>query len=1015
MGAQNSTVKRAADKRRLKDFTSKSLLEALKLSGFQQFNSPSRYMSAYLYEDIAKIYHNKEGDFAAIFRLEPYDGNILNDGHIKSLRAFLRGVCVSLNTSCTGSYTRFTLPDISQYLDHYANGNLESNNYFKNECGTDEWWGKNSIADDIEESMVARYRDASKSPTGFMSDVDNNDFANAIASYAKEIKDDKLAEIILQNTKSATSINLRPVTHEHWFVLKWTPSFMLGKNINDLGNILKIAAGISTEDEIQQQSYGRHVSDFVKCTNTVKTALTNARLYPRIVEVNEYVDVFMELLNPHRKDPQPSKNSPVFTQVDNQDQSTESETYSRDVSIGDVIIGAKTLPYEDISQNIAFSPMKASPKGLDIFQPNRKPFHYRVVSLLHRLAKNRPGMIHDPIDNYNFNGWTTVNFHPVTNYVTKARLALRRNIMNGRMLAKKKKDRPITDADMKESEGIQYIDEAIDSPIADERDKQFDVSVHTVIGSEDRLAVEGAAEQLAADFFGKGVVEQLRGEAAIYASLPLNYFEEQSTLLRRHHSYMSEAVANFFPVFTHFKGIDRSGILFANRYGSPVFIDQFTDKSKTGHTLIVGTTGTGKSFVTNYILASVICKYNPLIRIFDKGGSYKDLCLNLGGDYVELSRDQYKSSLTGEMVNPSCQNPMHLELDPLKGKLHSPSNEDINSIAFQLIEMRAALVKKLDSQDDFGVKQLTTLVKALRAFFEFWTEENTISPILSDFAKYLESYSLGDIKGKDIALDFALFYGDGTYARMFDGQSSFSWKNPFVVVETNRLAGDPLLPAILVNLLRQISNDIIFNTPLLRKKIIAIDEAWSVLASPSGAATLADFFRTLRKNNCGVLLISQLLKDFAKIVAAEGSDNGDDGIMANTTHFYFLPTDPSDYAVAQKELGFTDQAIRMWNSLSGAPPFYSEIFYSMKDSKQDWQHGIIRYVSSPFIYWMSSSDPNDGSYRDKLTKEFKTQGLTGEDARKASIKHAAKVYPFGKRFGMSKEYRDSEEYSEQAA
>lgn len=958
-----------------------SLTGALQDLNFEQGDSPAHLLNAFLYEDKAKIYHNKTGEFAAIFALEPYDSLILDEGGVRSIRARLKNLCNTLTPECTASITRFTLPDIKRQLDAYKDGHAESMKSFENDVAAEEWWGKNAFADDIESSMIERYKQAVESPQGFMMNVSTADMNQAIREYASEINDAELAEKILQNGKEADLFGMRPTTHGHWFILKWTPSYLLGKGIHDLSTLIKSKLGLMTVAEIEKKIYGTHVSQFMKLVSGIRNALTASQLHPRFVEVDEYINTMYRIFNPNRS-------------IDHR-----VAKYTRNISIGDVINGGKILRHEDIAENIAYAPITMERNGASIQEPCKPTFYYRAVSLVGRLGSNKPAMIHHAIDTINLNGWTTVNFHATPYNLAWARIKFRQNMFLSKMMKKKSKEKPITSADEKTSAGLQHIEEALKAPVLEDRDTMFEMSVHTVLGSEDRLAVDSTAEHLATSgYWNLGAVEQIRGEAVFYSSLPLNYFKEQNSLMRRHQPYMSEAVGNFFPLYAHFKGVESSGILFANRHGSPIFIDIFGDATKTGHGLVVGTTGTGKSFVTNYLLASVICKYNPLIRIFDKGGSYQDLCQNLSGDYVELGTDTFKSSVTGEDIEPSCLNPLHIETDPMTNKLRMPKKKSINAMAYQLVAMRSALLGKLgDVKDDFSILKLNLLVDALNKFFTAWVSEHSMPPILSEFAKFLSKHNLGDLNGEVIALELSMFYGDGTYAKVFDGQLTFSWNNPFIVIETNGLSGDPLLGAIVVNLLRQISDDLIFNAPLLRKKIIAIDEAWSALANPQGAEMLAEFFRTLRKNNCGVILISQFLSDFVKILKAEG-DGGDDGILANTSHFFFLPSKTTDFSLAREHLAFSEQATRMWEGLSGAYPFYSEIFYSLKNVNDTWQHGILRYVASPLIYWLSSTRPDDRNYRIQLTRKFVSDGDSHSDARKNAVVQAAKIYPFGKRF-----------------
>ena len=78
--------------------------------------------------------------------------------------------------------------------------------------------------------------------------------------------------------------------------------------------------------------------------------------------------------------------------------------------------------------------------------------------------------------------------------------------------------------------------------------------------------------------------------------------------------------------------------VFETPSGTPYHLDLFGGRD-VGHTLMLGATGSGKSFTLNFLLVQAM-QYDPRVLILDLGGSYRALTQFLGGGYLEVSPEQ---------------------------------------------------------------------------------------------------------------------------------------------------------------------------------------------------------------------------------------------------------------------------------------------------------------------------------------------------------------------------------------
>ena len=86
-------------------------------------------------------------------------------------------------------------------------------------------------------------------------------------------------------------------------------------------------------------------------------------------------------------------------------------------------------------------------------------------------------------------------------------------------------------------------------------------------------------------------------------------------------------------------------------HGTPYYLNMHC--GDVAHGLMLGATGSGKSFCTGFMLQSVQ-KYDPLTFIFDLGGSYETVTRVFGGTYLNVGMKR-----PGFVINPFLLAPTH--------------------------------------------------------------------------------------------------------------------------------------------------------------------------------------------------------------------------------------------------------------------------------------------------------------------------------------------------------------------
>ncbi|WP_416462938.1 conjugal transfer protein TrbE [Sphingomonas sp. VDB2] len=241
-----------------------------------------------------------------------------------------------------------------------------------------------------------------------------------------------------------------------------------------------------------------------------------------------------------------------------------------------------------------------------------------------------------------------------------------------------------------------------------------------------------------------------------------------------------------------------------------------------GHTLVVGPTGAGKS-VLLALMAMQFRRYpGAQIFAFDFGASMRAAALAMGGDWQDLG--------TGVHAENAA-----VSLQPL-ARIDDPAEQAWAAQWVGSILEAEGITLDPQAKDH--------LWAALRSLASARPDERT----LTGLAVLLQSQAL-----KQALQPYCV---GGAWGRLLDAEAEQLGDAHVQIFETEGLVGSAAAAPVLAYLFHRIENRL-DGSPSL----VIIDEGWLVLDSPTFAAQLREWLKTLRKKNASVIFATQSLAD----------------------------------------------------------------------------------------------------------------------------------------------------------
>jgi type IV secretion system protein VirB4 len=458
--------------------------------------------------------------------------------------------------------------------------------------------------------------------------------------------------------------------------------------------------------------------------------------------------------------------------------------------------------------------------------------YVRVLTLKELPSETRPLLLQGLFD-------VPGNFHVVTEWHPVDNAKARKEIASRRRHHHNSKTSFVSNLQDRQSTGPrdELVDDSKEAAVAElgsaltalgMEGKNFgEFTLSVVIYDEDRMKVEHAVaefQKLFTQHDGLLYEERYNLLNAFFATIPGN---RQFNLRRQWALNSNYADLSF--LFTVDTGstwnphLEREYLaVLESMHGTPYYFNLHA--GDVGHALMLGATGSGKSFSMSFTIQSVQ-KYDPLTFIFDLGGSYESLTRAFGGTYLNVGLKSPGFTINPFSLEPTPENMnfLYLFLRVLieAGGRYELTPDDEKAL-FAAIERAYKLPAEIRTLTNFA-----SILGPLRERLHRWTQAGQFGYLF------------------DNATDTLTFSRFQTFN--FDGWSDYP----------------DILEPLLFYVLQRASSEIEKPTNTATFKVFVIDEAWIFLKNKTIRDWIIRAEKTWRKKNAAMILATQSVVELA--------------------------------------------------------------------------------------------------------------------------------------------------------
>jgi conjugal transfer ATP-binding protein TraC len=370
-------------------------------------------------------------------------------------------------------------------------------------------------------------------------------------------------------------------------------------------------------------------------------------------------------------------------------------------------------------------------------------------------------------------------------------------------------------------------------------EKFFQFALYFTIYADDKKKLDKVTKQLESLLAGKLVLTkraQVQAEHGFNSTLPQG-LDELDTVRNMNTSPLSTT----FP-FTSSDLTSNEGILYGiNRHNDGLIIfDRF--QLENANSVVFAKSGAGKSYAVKLEILRMMMLGTD-VMVIDPENEYEALSQTVGGNYLKLSLN------SDRRINP-FDLPKPLEGDEVK------PGDLVRSAVINLHGLMKLMLGKMTPEEESLLDKALLDTYALKGITMEVVDPSTFEPpTMEDLHNILSSMDGADSLEKRLSK-----FTTGSFGGIFNKPTNVDLSGGLMVFCIRDLE-DELRPIAMYIILNYIWSKV---RSELKKRILVIDEAWTMMQHDDSAKFLYGLVKRARKYYLGVTTITQDVEDFVK-------------------------------------------------------------------------------------------------------------------------------------------------------